>query len=98
MTRRRATPGANRINLDWSDNPIVHWEWTGTEYIRFNGDTPHNWLSAPVEGEDQVETQISTDTLVVLEATKYWASSKQRRRFGSPRSPHRRDGHCLCVL
>lgn len=70
------TPGADRINLDWSDNPIVHWVWTGTEYIRFNGDTPHNWLSAPVEGEDQVETQISMDTLVVLEATKYWASSK----------------------
>jgi hypothetical protein len=68
-------PGAERINLDWSDNPIVHWEWTGTEYIRFNGDTPHTWRSAPVEGEEVVDTQIAMDTLVVLEAPKYWASS-----------------------
>lgn len=68
-------PGADMIDLDWSNNPIVHWQWTGTEYVRFNGDIPHNWRSAPVEGEEQVDTQIATDTLVVLEAPKYWASS-----------------------
>ena len=67
--------GADVVSLDWSDNPVVHWEWTGTEYLRFNGDTPHNWRSAPEEGEEQEDTQISTDTLVVLEATKYWARS-----------------------
>lgn len=67
--------GAEYVSLDWSNNPVVHWQWTGTEYTRFNGDTPHNWRSAPVDGEDQVDTQISTDTLVVLKATKYWASS-----------------------
>ncbi len=67
--------GATQVNLDWSDNPVVRWEWTGTEYIRFNGDNPHNWLSAPVDGEEQVETQISTDTLVVIEAPRYSASS-----------------------
>lgn len=75
--------GADRINLDWSDNPVVHWEWTGTEYLRFNGDDPHNWRSAPMEDDEDteedesepVDTQISAETLVVLEATKYWASS-----------------------
>ena len=72
------TPGteeAEMVNLDWSDNPVVRWEWTGTEYIRFNGDNPHNWLSAPEDGEDRVETQIATDTLVVIEATRYTARS-----------------------
>ncbi|MDJ0665563.1 MAG: DUF3048 domain-containing protein [Acidimicrobiia bacterium] len=67
--------GATEVNLDWSNNPVVRWEWTGTEYIRFNGENPHNWLSAPVDGEEQVETQISTDTLVVIEAPRYSASS-----------------------
>ncbi len=67
--------GATTVNLDWSNNPAVRWEWTGTEYVRFNGDNPHNWLSAPVDGEERVETQISTDTLVVIEAVRYSASS-----------------------
>ena len=68
-------PGATNVSLDWSDNPVVRWEWTGTEYIRFNGDDPHNWLSAPEDGEERTETQISTDTLVVITAKKYTASS-----------------------
>ena len=68
-------PGATVVDLDWSNNPAVRWEWTGTEYVRFNGDNPHNWLSAPVDGEERTETQISTDTLVVIEATRYTASS-----------------------
>lgn len=67
--------GATDIALDWSDLPVVRWQWTGSEYLRFNGDTPHNWLSAPEDGEDLTETQIAADTLVVLTATKYWASS-----------------------
>ncbi len=68
-------PGATIVNLDWSSNPVVRWEWTGSEYNRFNGDKPHNWLSAPEDGTEQTETQISTDTLVVIEAVKYTASS-----------------------
>ena len=64
------TPGATLVNLDWSNNPVVRWEWTGSEYIRWNGDQPHNWLSAPVDGEERTETQISTDTLVVIEAAQ----------------------------
>jgi len=72
------TPGASGagiVNLDWSDNPVVRWEWTGDEYIRFNGDKPHNWRSAPAEGTEQTDTQIATDTLVVIEAVRYTARS-----------------------
>ncbi len=67
--------GATQITLDWSDLPVVRWEWTGSEYLRFNGETPHTVLTAPVDGEEQTEEQIAADTLVVLTATKYWASS-----------------------
>lgn len=95
------TPGtevAEEIVLDWSDQPVVRWEWTGTEYLRFNGDTPHNYLTLPAEDDDAegtgsgetsgstattqgdeepevLEHQIAIDTLVVIEAAKYWASS-----------------------
>lgn len=90
------TPGAGEIVLDWSDRPVVRWEWTGTEYVRFNATTPHNYRKLPAEtdesdsddSEDEasgneesedtpeiLEHQIATDTLVVLTATKYWASS-----------------------
>jgi hypothetical protein len=87
------TPGATDITLDWSDRPEVRWEWTGTEYVRFNGDIPHNWLALPSDDEDDstetsttedgsaeetpevLEHQIATDTIVVVTATKYWASS-----------------------
>jgi len=81
-------PGATEVILDWSDRPEVRWEWTGTEYLRFNGDTPHNWLALPDEdaAEDteedgagdtaeSLETQIAIDTLVVLTATRYTARS-----------------------
>ena len=93
-------PGASEVILDWSDRPVVRWEWTGSEYLRFNGETPHNYLALPSDddGEQEDETtettetteaigttettepevlehQIATDTLVVLTATRYWASS-----------------------
>ena len=80
------TPGAEEITLDWSDRPEVRWEWTGTEYVRFNGTNPHNYRTLPSEPDDTettttttepevLEHQIAIDTLVVLTATKYWASS-----------------------
>jgi hypothetical protein len=68
-------PDATNITLDWSDRPVVRWEWNGTEYLRFNGDDPHNWRSAPVADEELTEEQIAADTLVVITAAKYWASS-----------------------
>ncbi len=69
------SPDATIVSLDWSDRPVVRWEWNGTEYMRFNGDNPHNWRSAPVEDEELTEEQITTDTIVAITATKYWASS-----------------------
>lgn len=60
---------ATEIGLDWSDHPVVRWEWNDSEYLRFNGDTPHNWR--PREGDEE---QISTDTLLVLTAERYTAS------------------------
>ena len=91
---RDGTPGAEEIILDWSDRPVVRWEWTGSEYLRFNGDNPHNYLKLPSEDEEDsedtensdgedtesepevLEHQIAIDTLVVLTAPKYWASSR----------------------
>jgi hypothetical protein len=92
--------GATIVNLDWSNMPVVRWEWTGSEYIRFNGDKPHNWLALPDEDDsaegtesseetdtedstesstttqpEDLEHQIAADVLVVITATKYWASS-----------------------
>lgn len=83
------TPGADEIILDWSDRPEVRWEWTGTQYVRFNATTPHNYLKLPSQDDatategatdseetpESLEHQIATDTLIVLTATKYWASS-----------------------
>ncbi len=38
------TPAVD-ITLDWSDRPVVRWEWDGTQYLRFNADTPQEWIS-----------------------------------------------------
>jgi hypothetical protein len=82
--------GADEVALDWSNRPVVRWKWTGSEYVRFNGDTPHNYLALPSEEDDGdqeqstttettqpevLEHQIAADTLVVLTASRYWASS-----------------------
>jgi len=45
------TAGATEITLDWSDQPEVRWEWTGTEYLRFNGANPHNYRKLPERGD-----------------------------------------------
>lgn len=60
---------ATEITLDWSDFPVVRWVWDGDQYVRFNADTPHNWLDVEAN-----EEQISTDTLVILTAVRYTAS------------------------
>lgn len=65
-----STTPATNITLDWSRAPVVRWVWNGTEYLRFNADTPHNWVT-----EDGEESQIAVDTLVVIEARRYLASS-----------------------
>jgi hypothetical protein len=64
------TETAEDIALSWSgDWPTVHWVWDGEQYLRFNGETPHEWVDQESEGE-----QIAADTLVVLTADQYIAS------------------------
>jgi hypothetical protein len=64
------TEQATDIALNWSgDWPTVHWIWDGDQYLRFNGEREHSWVDSEGEGE-----QISTDTIVVLTATRYTAS------------------------
>ena len=59
---------ATNVRLDWGDGLIVNWDWDGTQYVRFNGTAPHNWLT-----EDGEEGQVAVDTLVVLLADRYTA-------------------------
>ena len=56
------------ISFDWSQGLQVGWEWDGTRYLRTTGSEPHEWVDR--EGE---AAQITTDTLVVLFATRYTA-------------------------
>ncbi len=59
------TPAVD-ITLDWSDRPVVRWEWDGTEYLRFNGDTPQEWISEAEAlgqtGEDAAADDTTTTT------------------------------------
>jgi hypothetical protein len=64
-----STEGATSIRFDWSPGQQVRWDWTGDEYLRFIGGEPHETMTG--EGE---RSQIQTDALVVLFATRYTAS------------------------
>lgn len=64
------TEDAELVHLSWSGNwPTVNWEWDGEQYVRFNAETPHEWITQDGEAE-----QMSTDTLLVLTADQYTAS------------------------
>lgn len=54
--------GATTVSMDWSNLPAVRWEWTGSEYLRFNGDQPHNWLALPEEQDEDSATEESEDS------------------------------------
>lgn len=60
---------ATAITFDWSPGLEVRWDWTGEHYLRYTGGDPHEWM--PQDGNPE---QISTDTLVVIFATRYTAS------------------------
>lgn len=74
FTFGKATPAlttATEVTMDWSDRPEVVWrfdEGLGA-YVRFNRDTPHDWLARDGDRE-----QIAAETLLVLTARKYTAS------------------------
>jgi len=64
------TEDAEVALFNWSPQwPTVRWEWDGEQWIRFNGETAHEWVDAEGEGE-----QISADVLIVLMADQYTAS------------------------
>jgi hypothetical protein len=65
------TPGeadATRIEIAFSDATPPTWAWDGTQYLRFHGTTPHEWV-----GEDDETGQVAFDTLVVMKMRKYTA-------------------------
>ncbi len=56
--------------FNWSPLwPSVRWQWDGAQWLRFNADTPHEWVDIDGEGE-----QIAADVLVVMMADQYTAS------------------------
>ena len=57
------------ILFDWSFRVKITWQWTGTEYVRFVSDDPHNWRTK----DGEVVEQVATDTLVVLKVDQYVA-------------------------
>jgi hypothetical protein len=59
---------ATEITLDWSDAPEVIWRWDGEQYLRFNGEEPHEWIDG-----DSNTGQIAFDTLVVMMGERYTA-------------------------
>ena len=65
-----ATENAETITFDWSNHPVIVWEWDGEQYLRFNNTTAHEWVDA-----DSQSGQVASDTLVVLKGDQYIASS-----------------------
>ncbi len=66
-----ATPGeaeATTIAVPFSDRPPSTWAWDGERYLRFQGNSAHEWVDA--EGETG---QVAYDTLVVMKMDKYIA-------------------------
>lgn len=73
------TATAETITFDWSNHPVVVWKWDGDKYLRFNKNTPHEWVDA-----DSQSGQVAFDTLVVIEGRKYTASSPTGRGSSVP--------------
>jgi hypothetical protein len=57
---------AHHITFDWSSRPEVIWKWTGSEYVRFNGDEPHGWVD-----QDGNEGRVTFPTLLAIIGKKY---------------------------
>lgn len=59
---------ASDIRLDFAGSLVADWTWTGTEYLRMTNGVEHEWVDELGE-----RSQISTDTLVVLQMRTYLA-------------------------
>lgn len=60
---------AETITFDWSSGHQISWQWDGSQYLRFTGSEPHNWVTLDFE----TEQQLAADTLVVLKGERYTA-------------------------
>ncbi len=66
------TPGtdpATKITIEFSDASPAVWEWDGDQYLRFIGDTPHEWVT-----EDGDTGQVSFDSVIAIHGDRYTAS------------------------
>ena len=56
--------GAEIITFHWSDQPDVVWKWDGEQYLRFNEETPHEWVASPevIEAASSTTTTTSATT------------------------------------
>jgi len=70
---------ATRIEVSFSDVAPPTWAWDGTQYLRFHGTTPHEWIDR--EGDTG---QVAFDTLVVLKMRKYIKSDPAHQGSSVP--------------
>lgn len=59
---------AAQISTTWDSANRVLWAWDGETYSRFTNELPHNQIDV-----DGVQTQVTTDFIVVLMANRYTA-------------------------
>jgi len=70
---------AEVVTIDFSDAPPARWEFDGEQYLRSNGDTPHEWVT-----KDGERGRVAFETLVALKARKYIASDPSGKGSSVP--------------
>ena len=70
---------ATKIEVSFSQAEPPTWAWDGTEYLRFHGLTPHEWVNK----EDETG-QVSFDTIVIMKMRKYIKSDPSGRGSSVP--------------
>jgi len=57
---------ATTVMVPFSDADAPTWAWDGTQYLRYHGVTPHEWVN-----EEGDTGQVAFDTIVVMQMRKY---------------------------
>jgi len=70
---------ATTITVPFSDADAPTWAWDGTQYLRFHGVTPHEWIN-----EEGDTGQVAFDTLVVMKMRRYIKSDPARQGSSVP--------------
>ncbi len=60
---------AEVVTIEFSDAPPAQWEFDGEQYLRSNGNTPHEWVT-----RDGERGRVAFETIVALKARRYIAS------------------------